>query len=184
MSKNELTVQLLCLFRQYGYEGATLSKISEVTGLGKASLYHHFPGGKEDMATAVLEYLEQGLERHILQSLRSKGSAISRFTQMCDRVSQFYEGGQQSCLFAVLLMGAHDRFQEKIQQCLNQWLTAIAEVLIEEGIQPQLAQQRAEDAILQIQGALILARGLGNPTAFQRVITRLPVELTHLPPGS
>jgi TetR/AcrR family transcriptional regulator, lmrAB and yxaGH operons repressor len=29
---------LLQLFRQHGYDGATLSKISEATGLGKASL--------------------------------------------------------------------------------------------------------------------------------------------------
>lgn len=54
MSKEEVIAQLTKVFRQYGYEGATLARLSEATGLGKASLYHHFPKGKEEMAAVVL----------------------------------------------------------------------------------------------------------------------------------
>ena len=43
------------VFREHGFEGASLSLISERTGLGKGSLYHFFPGGKEEMAAAVLD---------------------------------------------------------------------------------------------------------------------------------
>jgi AcrR family transcriptional regulator len=42
------------IFRELGFEGATLSRITERTGIGKGSLYHFFPGGKEEMAAAVL----------------------------------------------------------------------------------------------------------------------------------
>ena len=55
MDRSEAVQKLVMVFRQHGYEGATLSKISEATGLGRASLYHHFPGGKQEMARAVLE---------------------------------------------------------------------------------------------------------------------------------
>ena len=34
------------VFREHGYEGASLSLISKATGLGKGSLYHFFPGVK------------------------------------------------------------------------------------------------------------------------------------------
>ena len=54
MDKPTLIRSLLNIFREYGYEGASLSKISERTGLGKASLYHHFPNGKQQMAQEVL----------------------------------------------------------------------------------------------------------------------------------
>src|SRR5437762_12723369 len=43
------------VFRAHGYEGATLALITEATGLGKGSLYHFFPGGKAQMAAAVLD---------------------------------------------------------------------------------------------------------------------------------
>ncbi|RYZ76568.1 MAG: TetR/AcrR family transcriptional regulator, partial [Proteobacteria bacterium] len=44
LSKTEILSVLLSEFRISGYEGVSMSRISEVTGLGKASLYHHFPG--------------------------------------------------------------------------------------------------------------------------------------------
>jgi AcrR family transcriptional regulator len=39
------------VFREHGYEDASLSLLSQATGLGKGSLYHFFPGGKEEMAS-------------------------------------------------------------------------------------------------------------------------------------
>ena len=40
-----------------------------------------------------------------------------------------------------------------------------------------LANQRAEDALIAIQGALILSRGLGEIAPFQRIIQQLPAQL-------
>ncbi|MGL5880170.1 MAG: TetR/AcrR family transcriptional regulator [Xenococcaceae cyanobacterium] len=178
MTKDKLILQLLELFRRYGYEGATLSKISQFTGLGKASLYHHFPGGKEDMVNAVLDYLEHWLEANILKPLRDKESASDRLIEMCDRVSELYQGGEQCCLFGVLLLGeARDLFQERIKICLKAWIDAIATVVMEVGIDKQTARQRAEDAIARIQGTLILARGLHDLEPFQRTLRLLPEEL-------
>lgn len=178
MPKETYVPCLLRLFRQYGYDGATLSKISEATGLGKASLYHHFPGGKDEMVEAVLNYLESWLEQNILQPLASSGDAPTRLRQMCDRLNDLYEGGQQPCLFAILLLGsATDVFHDKLKALFRAWIDAIAAVLIESGMDEKLAQQRGEDAAIAIQGSLILSQGLDNPVPFQRVIQHLPEEL-------
>jgi AcrR family transcriptional regulator len=182
MNKEKLILQLLELFRRYGYEGATLSKISQFTGLGKASLYHHFPGGKEDMVNAVLEYLENWLEENILKPMRAQNNPSDReaypkgyrLKEMCDRVNELYQGGEQCCLFGVLLLGeARDLFHEKIKNSLKLWVEAIAEVLVEAGIEEQIAREQAEDAIASIQGALILARGLDDLEPFQRTLRQI-----------
>ncbi|MCC5668371.1 TetR/AcrR family transcriptional regulator [Nostoc sp. CHAB 5784] len=178
MPKDTYIPCLLRLFRQYGYDGATLSKISEATGLGKASLYHHFPGGKDEMVNAVLSYLEGKLEQHILQALRSEGDALTRFQRMCDHISELYEEGKQPCLFAILLMGsARDVFHTKLQTLLRTWIDAIAEVLIAAGLDETLAKQRGEDAAIAIQGSLILSHGLNDFVPFQRIIKQLPQQL-------
>jgi len=52
-----LARQLAEIFRTEGYDGASMSQISEATGLLRGSLYHHFPKGKEDMAKAAMEAL-------------------------------------------------------------------------------------------------------------------------------
>lgn len=178
MSKQTHVPSLLGLFRQLGYDGVTLSKISQVTGLGKASLYHHFPGGKDEMVETVLIALEQGLEQIALETLRSEGEALARLQTMCDRISIAYDNGRKPCLLAALMLGsAKAVFQERVRSLLKLWMDAIATILIEAGMDEGLARQRGEDGIIAIQGALILAQGLGDPAPFQRVIRQLPKQL-------
>lgn len=178
MPKETYIPCLLRLFRQYGYDGATLSKISEATGLGKASLYHHFPGGKDEMVESVLDYLEQWMEQNILQMLQSSGDPLARLQRMCDRLSEVYEGGNQPCLSAILLLGsARDVFHDRVQAVYQRWIAAIAHVLIESGMSKKLAQERGENGVIAIQGGLILAQGLANPAPFRRVMQQLPKEL-------
>ena len=180
MSKDKAIPKLVDVFRQYGYEGATLTKLSQATGLGKASLYHHFPKGKEEMADAVLNYLNQGLNEQLLAPLRSDLAPADRIRAMNQNIDAFYRHGQQACLLALLSVGeAHDLFQDQIQRSLNLWIESLADVAMAAGIEPKLARERAEDAILQIQGALVLARGLNDTTAFERVLQRLPEMLLN-----
>ncbi|HEY9802425.1 MAG TPA: TetR/AcrR family transcriptional regulator [Leptolyngbyaceae cyanobacterium] len=178
MPKETYIPCLLQLFRQYGYDGATLSKISQATGLGKASLYHHFPGGKDEMVEAVLNYLENWVKQNILQTLNSPGEPLSRLRQMCDRVNEGYGEGNQPCVLAILLLGsARDVFHERVKAIYRLWIDAIANVIMESGMNPRLAQQRAEDAVTAIQGALIVSQGLEDSSVFVRVLQRLPEEL-------
>ena len=43
------------LFRRHGYNGTTLSQISEASAATIGSIYHFFPGGKEALGVAVVE---------------------------------------------------------------------------------------------------------------------------------
>lgn len=179
MPKETYIPCLLQLFRRYGYDGATLAKISEATGLGKASLYHHFPGGKDEMVEAVLDYLERWMEQNVLQQLKTADEPRSRLQQMCDRLTDVYEAGKQPCLSAILLLGsARDVFHNRVQVIYQRWIDAIATVLIDAGMDETLAQQRGEDALIAIQGSLILAQGLDNPAPFRRVMRQLPEALS------
>jgi TetR/AcrR family transcriptional regulator, lmrAB and yxaGH operons repressor len=178
MPKDTYIPQLLSLFQQHGYDGATLAKIATATGLGKASLYHHFPGGKDEMVEAVLAALAQGLTQHILPPLAGPGDAQSRLQQMCDRAAGFYQQGERPCLLAILLLGsARDLFQQRVQGLLQIWISAIAQVFVEAGLPPTAARERAEDALITLQGALVLAQGLGDTAIFQRAVQQLPARL-------
>jgi TetR/AcrR family transcriptional regulator, lmrAB and yxaGH operons repressor len=179
MSKQTYVPTLLKLFRQFGYEGVTISKISQATGLGKASLYHHFPGGKAEMAEAALTQVNLWLETDILPILRNNEKPIDRFQAMCAETSRFFNEGQNSCLWAVLVLEAasDDLFHTQIRWAFSQWIEAISNVLIAAELDRTLAKQRSEDAIIAIQGALILCHGLKEFTPFDRVLKQLPQQL-------
>ena len=85
-------------FREHGYEGASLSVITKQTGLGRGSLYHFFPGGKAEMAAAVLEDIEAWFEREIFAPLRSEADAQTAIDAMWEAVSAYFQSGQRVCL--------------------------------------------------------------------------------------
>ena len=179
MPKENYLPCLLQLFRQYGYDGATLSKIAEATGLGKASLYHHFPKGKAEMAREALNQVNQWLETRLLRILNGPETAIAKFESMCQETGQFFNQGQNSCLWAVFLMeqSSDDLFHDQISVAFSLWIDAISKVLITAGLDQTLAKERGEDAMIAIQGALILSHGLKDFTLFQRTLKQLPQQL-------
>ncbi len=190
-TKQSYVPTLLQLFRQFGYEGVTLTKISQATGLGKASLYHHFPGGKAEMAEAALNQANQWLETRILPRLAASATVVesraenqpdlllATFQTMCTETEQFFNQGNNACLWAVLVLAqsSDDLFHGKIRDAFAQWIAAIAQVLIAAGLDATLAHQRGEDAMIAIQGALILAHGLHDLAPFQRTLQQLPLQL-------
>lgn len=179
-AKQSYVPPLLDLFRQYGYDGVSLSKISQVTGLGKASLYHHFPGGKDDMVETVLDALDQWLQETAVAVLAGEGDARARIERMSDRIRDAYSHGEKPCILAALALGsAKDTFQPQIKELVQQWIDAIATVLIEDGMDRDLAQERGEDAVIAIQGSLIVARVLDDPAVFERTMERLPEQLSR-----
>ncbi len=183
MSKEKYIPILLQLFREYGYDGASLSKISQATGLGKASLYHHFPGGKEEMMDSVLDFLAQALENGVIKTLKGKGDCLSRFKKMCQVLNDLYEEGKQPCVFAILLSGsARDTFHQRVSRLWILWLNEMMNVLIEAGFTEKQAKERSEAVVIAIQGSLILAQGLRDPAPFKRMIEQLPAQICQSHP--
>ncbi len=166
------------VFRLYGYDGASLSVISKATGLGRASLYHHFPGGKDEMAREAFKALGAQVEAQTLVPLRGDGSPQQKLKRWIGGVSNFYDGGRKNCILgAMVLSGGSDRFAKELSGTFRVLIDSLGKVLTDAGIPRGVAQQRAESAVGQIQGALLVSRGLGDVTHFQRVLKALPTQL-------
>ena len=179
IDEDTLIEKLMDVFRLHGYEGASLSLIAEATGLKRASLYHRFPGGKEEMAEAVLSHVDNWFVSHVLAPLTGSGTPAARIQEMAKRLNEFYGGGKKSCLLDSLTLGhADDPIRRHIEKSIAAWLEAMASVARESGLSPAMAKERAEEALVGIQGALVLARGTGNRKPFARVLQGLPQLLT------
>jgi AcrR family transcriptional regulator len=178
ISRNEVVDRLTRTFRKHGYDGASLARLSADTGLGRSSLYHHFPGGKADMARAVMEQAERWLEECVLDVLRGAGTPRQRLDAMLAALNKFYAAGRSSCLLGVMTVGdGKDEVSEHVRSSLRRWIEALRELLAEGGLPAAAAEIAAEDAVMRIQGAIVLARGLDDPAPFVRLMERLPGEL-------
>ena len=68
-------------------------------------------------------------------------------------------------------------FHDQVKQQLEIWIDTLTQVLVEAGIEPKLACERSQDAMIEIQGALILVRILDEPAIFTRILNNMPKKL-------
>jgi AcrR family transcriptional regulator len=162
------------VFRRHGYEGASLSLISKATGLGKGSLYHLFPGGKELMAAEVLAEIDCWFERNVFAPLRDSADPAQGIAHMFDAVDTYFHSGRRICLVGVFALGAaRDDFASAVHGYFKRWAGALASALRRAGHDRAQAREIAEDVLASIQGALVLARGVDQPKVFARVLERV-----------
>src|SRR3954464_7125708 len=102
----------MSVIRRTGYDGASLAELSKATGLGKSSLYHYFPNGKDDMVRAVLDHLATQLEAGLFAPMKGSGTPKQRLDAMVRGIDAFYAHGDEACVLAQLVLGAtHSRFR-------------------------------------------------------------------------
>ncbi|GLY30497.1 TetR/AcrR family transcriptional regulator [Kineosporia sp. NBRC 101731] len=161
----DAVLALATTFRLHGYEGASLTAITAQTGLGKGSLYHFFPGGKEDMARAVLDEVGDWFRREVYGPLRADGPADQRLAAMFTAVETYFASRHLVCLFAAFALGQErDRFAEVITAYFSEWLDALEAATGD--------RELAADTVATLQGALILARALNDPAVFHATAAR------------
>lgn len=155
-----------------------MSILSKVSGWGRASLYHHFPGGKKEIAARALAHVGEKAKRNVLLSLEGPDSPRVKLERFASAVLKFYRNGQLNCIVAsVVLGGGRDEFADTLKGSVLEWMAALSAVLVRAGVGSAEAMRRAENALVQIQGALILTRCLQSEEPFRRVMRELPSTL-------
>jgi len=172
--RQQLFAALTGCFKASGYEGASLSELSTATGLAKASLYHRFPGGKEDIGRQVLADSARRFTGLVLRPLQGEAPAAERLAAMFEGVLAFYADPTPACLMNTMMMGSGQHlFGSGIAATVRAWRQAMARALTEQGLTAGEAEARAIDLIAAIEGALVVARILQDPAGFRAAIDRL-----------
>lgn len=165
------------VFRELGYEGASLSAITARTGLSKGSLYHFFPGGKEEMAAGILAHVDHWFVAQVFEPLE-QGEPREAIARMWKSVDGYFHSGRRVCLIgAFALDETRDRFAGVIRGYFRRWVTALEGALVRSGMEARLAKATAEETVIGIQGALTLARALDDKAIFGRTLRRLQQQI-------
>lgn len=176
----DLAEKALDLFRQQGYEGTSLNDLAAVTGLEKASLYYRFPGGKSDMALAAAAHVGQWFEANIFAPLKEPGRPADRVRHIARKLRLFYGDGAKPCILdALSLRGGPPELASALGNAYEAWLDAFATIARESGLSNRAAEDRARQAIIQIEGSLVLSRVTGNRKIFLETLGSLPDVLTE-----
>lgn len=166
------------IFRRYGFEGTSIARVTAHTMLGKGSLYHFFPGGKDEMAEAVLVHIQDWFETNVFTPLEDR-SAVEAIDAMFTAVDDYFRLGRRICLVgAFALEETRDRFAEAVNGYFTRWLAVLSGALLRSGFAKDEAERRAGHVIAGIQGGIVLARALDDPQHFSNMLGDLRLLCT------
>jgi len=182
MSESAVKLELIAIlddvFRRRGYEGATLTELSRACSLGKASLYHHFPGGKDEMANVLLHRAIAELNEFAFRQLDRPGPWRERLIAFIDGFSRYCADGARNCLVAEFTAtAARSKFGDEIQLQTIEWLRQLTKAFAETGASEKRARRRARELLSTLYGALVVARLLNDPAPYQQAAQRLRKDL-------
>ncbi len=167
-----LLERLMSVLRSKGYDGFSLNELAKSSGLQKASLYHRFPGGKKEITVAVLNHANAWVYEHIFLLLSDQSLAPDeRLSKVINNIILLYNGGQEVCILRALSMDTGiDLFDQEIKESMQHWIQGFTVLGRAFGHSENVAQKKAVQILISIQGSLIVSRGLGTTDAFESTL--------------
>jgi AcrR family transcriptional regulator len=167
------------VFRELGFEGASMSKITARTRLSKGSIYYFFPGGKDEMAAEILAHIDQWFVSNIFEPLE-RDEPRAAIQHMWREIDAYFQSGKRICLVgAFALDETRDRFAERIRRYFQRWIEALSAAIVRTGASAEAAGKLAEEAVGGIQGGLLLSRALHDKTVFERMLSGLAEQVSE-----
>ena len=150
------------LLRGQGFAATGRAQLLAESGVSNGSLYHHFPGGMEELAEAALGASGQAVAdalRRVLDGAPSAGVGVCRFLDMARAATA--DGDCPGCPIAPTALESSiisPRLRVVAAQCFKQWESLIAARLRADGWAEPSALDAASAALALVEGALLLVR--------------------------
>lgn len=164
--------------------GATATSFSEVladSGAPRGSIYHHFPKGKQQLATDAIRWTSHRVVAHQRECAATTASGVLEcFIDMWRQVV-LASHGAAGCVVAGVAIdtdAGEPGLIDVVRETFRSWRALLSEQLEAVGVPPGRAAPIALATIAGMEGALILCRAEGGPGPLETVAT----ELLHLLP--
>ena len=173
------------LLEAQGYHATGLNQIVAESGAPKGSLYHYFPGGKEEMAAEAIQRTGRQLEARIRENLStdvSAGQAVRDFAVTIAyhvEASGFRAGGPLTAV-AMETATSSERLNQACREAFSRVMAAFGEHLEQRGFAAERAAGVAMFVTAALEGAIILSRTYHSGDPLRQVGEELCTYLNTL----
>ena len=163
----EATIDLL---RGWGLAGAGINDIVRESGAPKGSVYHHFPGGKLQIANEALVIYAARVRAFIAAALASRSAPADKVQALFEAFARRVEAGdfRRSCPVGTVCLDLGEDIESLravLADALAAWMQEIASH-IDFG-RPERTRAYAGLVMTAIEGAYVRCRVERSPQAFR-----------------
>lgn len=171
------------LIERQGYAATGLKQVLSESNTPRGSLYFHLPGGKEELAAAVIEAHSTNFGGLLRQVIEQAATAQAAAESSIEILAQQFEGSgcKSGCpvtAIAFEMSATSEPLRLACREAFQNWVNLIAVQLVQEGLPKETAQPRARALLSAIEGALILCRAYGNRGPLDDVKAVVPALLS------
>lgn len=177
--KDALIQTAMRLFRQQGYASTGLQQILAESGAPKGSLYHYFPGGKEQLAKAAVELAGTLIGEMLAEHAARTSTAAAFVKAYCATMAKWMKESdfRSGCPIATTMLETAPHTPQLAQAgaaAFDLWIGIIAPVFRADGNSAAEARSKAQRLIASMEGALLIARVRKSAAPITDIATGYP----------
>ena len=149
------------LLRRRGYSGTSVSDFLDAAGAANGSLYHHFPGGKEELASAAIAAAAEQVEAALRSAFDGTDDVVAAAQRSIDgMIAAFEADPRDGCPVAPTAIdaaGISEPLRLAADAAFARWL-GVFEHALRRTRDADTAAAQARVLLSAIEGALLLDR--------------------------
>jgi len=170
------------LLAEDGYQATSFSEVLARSGAPRGSIYHHFPGGKDELVAAALDtQLARVLDRLETLDGSTPQTIVTAFMDGWRRGLIATDFSVGCSLLAVTVTAGAGRLRQQAGTHFRDWRSSLARLFASGGVAERTAAAFAAQLLAAAEGAVAVARAEGSLEAFDLVAERLEAEAADLP---
>ncbi len=173
-ARQQLVETAARLFQSRGFHGTGLSLILEESGAPKGSFYHHFPGGKDELAVAAMQWSSLEIEDFIETAFKDAKTFQAGAKAFGVRLADWFEksGFSEGCPVASVLLETapeSDDLRREALAIFDLWIGALESQARRLGYNH--SRKTAEALMMGLEGAWLLARARQSRKPFEIAVS-------------
>jgi TetR/AcrR family transcriptional repressor of lmrAB and yxaGH operons len=161
------------LMEARGYHGTGLNDVIAAGGAPRGSVYHHFPGGKDQLTAEALTASGReiaGLLGTLAETAPDTRSLVeSVLDGLADRMEEAaYAKGCPVATVALEVSARDDALQQVCAEVYDGWQRTLADRLLADGRPAADAEWLASSLLALVEGALVLSRARRSRTPMEQ----------------
>ncbi|MFE3261880.1 TetR/AcrR family transcriptional regulator [Nocardia sp. NPDC059091] len=175
-ARERMLTSAIALIRRAGASGTSLDEILAHSGAPRGSLYHHFPGGRDQLIQEAVDIAGGGINRILGDA--GERSLVEVFDSFAGAWRESLISGEfrSGCPILAAAIESADRTPGVVDaagRAFTAWRTALESVLRDHGAAPATARRLSNLAVAAIEGAVVLSRVDGSIDPVDDVIHSL-----------
>ena len=162
------------LLAQRGLQATSFGAVLAETNAPRGSIYHHFPGGKDELVTAAIEATLQHALNLIDQEIGASAVQVTQSFLAAWRALLTYANFEAGCaLVAVTVAAETDALRHRTAEAFRAWQHKLARALQAGGLNAADARSTATLLLAASEGAVVICRAEQDITPFDLVAAQL-----------